>query len=951
MTESGKTPILQRRDRWGHGVSLWIVAAVVFLLPLMVWSLRGLRLHNDVAGWLPKNDPQARILAWYEGLFPSKDRILVAWDDASLTDPRLQRLKERLEGMPSEGGVVEGGSPYVSEVSLPSDVLSRMLGKDIPFEDALDRIDGVLSGRGPLRIRFTDAGRGRGDYLEKEILRLAEKQFGLHPVVEHSELTLPSSEGISLEDTGAWRLHEELTAYVQNQPLYDLQLSWPGMHSETGQLDVFAAALVAMEAPGSGAQTAGQPCIDECFVTPGALAAVSVSLSEAGVADKKASVAAVRHAVEAVGVPANTVRLGGQPVVNVALNQAVADAAWNRNQPAWNLARSSPIALSALVSVLLSFVMLRSFRLAMLVQSVSFLTVIIAVAVVPLTGAGMNMVLIVMPTLLIVLTTSAAIHLANYWKHSGDADPGRSVFHAAETAWLPCALASGTTAIGLASLLASNLVPVRDFGIYSAIGCVISFVIVLYVLPSLMLYWPKSPPPAAELETGHWNRFGMWIAHHRYLVSTICIVVTVAAGWGLRHFDTETKVIRYFPTDSRLVQDYVFLEDKLSGVISIDTIVKFDEQARQTMSFLERARLVMALQQDVREHPEISGVLSLASFLDLREADTEGMSKAQIFMLKRRQSAFEDKIHRRVISEGRDNDEITSLLALPDYSTDWLEDGDESLNRKGDEVWRVTAQTSALSNVDLEVLTSDIDAIASGHLSKVGSPHTGHVVTGLIPVFLRTQQAVLESLIRSFGMAFIVIALVMMVVLRSPTAGVFTMLPNLMPVVLVFGLLSWMRLRVDIGTMITASVALGIAVDGTLHLLTWFQRLVREGLPVDRAVGKALEHCGPAMWQTSAAVGLGMLALLPADLLLVSRFGWIMAALIIAALVADVIFLPALLGGRLGRLIQQATCGQNSPADEDAPAVGTLNVHEDAHESTTNSGDDEMPMSSLKDVS
>ncbi|MDG1897456.1 MAG: MMPL family transporter, partial [Fuerstiella sp.] len=678
---------------------------------------------------------------------------------------------------------------------------------------------------------------------------------------------------------------------------------------------------------------------------------VSVSLSEAGVADKRAAVAAVRRGVESVGVPADTVRLGGQPVVNVALNQAVADAAWNRDQPAWNLPKSSPIVLSALVSILLSFVMLRSFRLAMLVQTVSFLTVIIAVAVVPLTGTSMNMVLIVMPTLLIVLTTSAAIHLANYWKHSGESDPGRSVFRAAETAWLPCALASGTTAIGLASLLASNLVPVRDFGIYSAIGCVISFVIVLYVLPSLMLYWPKPPPPAAELETGHWNQFGLWIAHHRHFVTAICLVATLAAGWGLCHFDTETKVIRYFPTDSRLVKDYVFLEDKLSGVISIDTIVKFDEQARKDMPFLKRARLVMALQQDVREHPEISGVLSLASFLDLREANTEGLSRLQRLKLNGAKRALEGKIHKRVTAEGRDDDEIASLLALPDYSTDWVEDGDELLNRKGDEVWRVTAQTSALSNVDLEVLTSDIDAIAKRHLSKVGSPYTGHVVTGLIPVFLRTQQAVLESLIRSFGMAFVVIAVVMMVVLRSPTAGLFTMLPNLMPVILVFGLLSWMRLRVDIGTMITASVALGIAVDGTLHLLTWFQELVRRGMPLDRAVGKALEHCGPAMWQTSAAVGLGMLTLLPADLLLVSRFGWIMAALIFAALVADVIFLPALLGGLLGRLIQQASGVDASLEEEEAPAVGISKVSDDLSGIATNSGNDEMPMPPLKDVS
>ena len=917
----------------------------------MVWSLRGLRLHNDVAGWLPKNDPQARILAWYEGLFPSKDRILVGWDGASLTDPRLKLLKELLEGVPLDGGPVEGGSPYVSEVSLPSDVLIRMLDKNIPFDDALDRIDGVLSGRGPLKIRFTDAGRSRGDYMQKEILQLANEEFGLLAAVEQRELLPPSSEGIPLEDTGAWQLHEALTAYVQAQPLYDLQLSWPGMHADDEQFDAFLAALLALKAPGSGSQTAGKPCIEECFTTPGSLVAVSVSLSQAGVADKRAAVAAVRQAVESVGVPAETVRMGGQPVVNVALNQAVADAAWNPGQPAWNLPKSSPIALSALVSIFLSFVMLRSFRLATLVQTVSFLTVIIAVAVVPLTGASMNMVLIVMPTLLIVLTTSAAIHLANYWKHSGDPAPGGSVFRAAETAWLPCALASGTTAIGLASLLASNLVPVRDFGIYSAIGCVISFVIVLYVLPSLMLYWPKSPPPAEELETENWNRLGMWIVRHRHLVSLTCVAVTVAAGWGLRHFDTETKVIRYFPTESRLVQDYVFLEDKLSGIISIDTIVKFDQPARQKLSFIERARLVMALQNDVRQHPEISGVLSLASFLDLREADTRGMSMGERFRLKRTQSALEGKIHRRVTADGRDADEVASLLALPDYSTDWLDDGDKLLNRAGDEVWRVTAQTSALSSVDLGVLTSEIDAIAGRHLSMVGSPHTGHVVTGLIPVFLRTQQAVLESLIRSFGMAFVVIAIVMMVVLRSPTAGVFTMLPNLMPVVLVFGLLSWMRLKVDIGTMITASVALGIAVDGTLHLLTWFQELVRRGMPVDRAVGKALEHCGPAMFQTSAAVGLGMLALLPADLLLVSRFGWIMAALIFAALVADVIFLPALLGGLLGRLIQRATCAKAALADDCVPAVGISRALDDDRDTLTNAGRDGLPVRPLKDVS
>ena len=925
MTKSRKTPFLQRRDRWGHGVSLWILVSVAFLLPLLAWSLKDLRLDNDVVGWLPKDDPQAKILSWYEGMFPSKERVLVSWEGASITDSRLARIQAALEGAPKEDGQREGGSPYVEDVTLPSGVLSRMLARGIPFETAIDQIDGVLIGKGPLKLRLSDAGRIRGEYLQKEILRVANTEFGLNAKYVDGTLMPPSGEGIPLDDVKAWNVHDAMTAYIQAQPLYDLQLEWPGMHVNPKQMQEFQAALLAMEAPGSGIQTAGKPCIEECFMIPGSLAALSVALTEAGAADRLTAVETIRAAVESAGVEPAAIRLGGQPVVNVALNTAVFEAAWNPRYAKWDLPHRSPILLSTLACVLFSFVMLRSFRLAVLVQTVSFLVVIFAVGLVSLTGGTMSMVLIVMPTLLTVLTTSAAIHLSNYWKHSEQSDPTESVLSAAGTAWLPCFLASATTAIGLISLLASGLVPVRDFGLYSAVGCILSFLVVLYVLPSLMLYWPRSPPPSEELQTGSWNRFGVWLARNRRLVCTLCLGLTITASWGLWNFKTETKVIRYFPPDSRLVQDYVFLENKLSGVISIDTIVKFDRAAQnqpEFREFIDRARKVMDLQQEIRRHSEISGVLSLASFLDLRKPDAE-MSMVERMKLARSQKEIGKRIRERVTGDAPDTEGIATMLAVPNTAMDWLVEGDQKLNCEGDEIWRITAQTSALSDVDLEVLIGDMNRIASTHLSMVGSPDTSHIVTGLTPIFLRTQQAVLESLIRSFGVAFLIIAVVMMILLRSFTSGLMTMLPNLMPVVVVFGILSWMQMKVDIGTMITASVALGIAIDGTLHLLTWFKELVSQGHPIDVAVGKALEHCGPAMWQTSAAIGLGMLALLPAELLLVSRFGMMMAALIFAALLADIVFLPALLGGLLGRLIRSATCGPDpdSVTDDKAETV------------------------------
>jgi uncharacterized membrane protein YdfJ with MMPL/SSD domain len=259
------------------------------------------------------------------------------------------------------------------------------------------------------------------------------------------------------------------------------------------------------------------------------------------------------------------------------------------------------------------------------------------------------------------------------------------------------------------------------------------------------------------------------------------------------------------------------------------------------------------------------------------------------------------------------------FLSMAPTAVDLHAPGDEALNAAGDELWRITAQAAVASDADYGLLTQELNARVQSVLRM--HPGATHVVTGTIPLFLRTQQAVLDSLVMSFALAFAVIAVVMMVLLRNPLAGLIAMLPNLMPVGTVFGLISWCGQHVDVGSMVTASVALGIAVDGTLHLLSWFRKGVAAGLSRREAVQQALGHCGPAMWQTSATVGISLLMLAPAELLLVSRFGWLMASLIGTALIADVIFLPALLMGPLGRLIERSVAPGKPTHPEGEPSI------------------------------
>ncbi|MEJ7590481.1 MAG: MMPL family transporter [Planctomycetaceae bacterium] len=546
--------------------------------------------------------------------------------------------------------------------------------------------------------------------------------------------------------------------------------------------------------------------------------------------------------------------------------------------------------------------MLRSLRLAILVQSVSVLCSFAAVALVPATGGTMNMVIVVMPTLLMVITTSGAIHICNYWRNSGIDDSTNSVVHAARMAWWPCFLASATTAIGLASLVVSSLVPVRDFGIYSSIGCIISFVCVLYVLPSLMLYWPQEPPRPEHLNNHIWYRLGQFLSLHRGKNCMFNLALTTICLWGMFYFRTETKVIRYFPDDSKVMQDYRFLEENLSGIVSVDTIVRFSQEMQEKVPFLDRARTILEIQRALKEHPEVSGTLSLASFINLQKQDDAAESVRVRRNAQLRENLIGKKIHERLQKGGEAAEGLASFIALPQSSNDWTKKGDAALNASGDEVWRITCQSSILSDCDYAILTKELGEIADRQLATFTAGKPVHRVTGLVPIFLRTQNALLESLINSFGLALLMVCAVMAVMLRSIPAALYSISQH--NASYGDGLLGWTGIRVDIGTMITASVALGLAVDGTLHLITWFRELLRQGMPRQEAVAKSLEHCAPALWQTSAAIGFGMLALYPVELLLISRFGWIMAGMIFAALWGDVILLPALLAGPLGVVIE-----------------------------------------------
>ncbi|MCO6455191.1 MAG: MMPL family transporter [Pirellulaceae bacterium] len=201
--------------------------------------------------------------------------------------------------------------------------------------------------------------------------------------------------------------------------------------------------------------------------------------------------------------------------------------------------------------------------------------------------------------------------------------------------------------------------------------------------------------------------------------------------------------------------------------------------------------------------------------------------------------------------------------------------------------------------------------------------------TGVVPIVYKAQRTLLTSLIESIGWAFVMIAVVMMFVLRSGPwtpgnlinfrGGLISMLPNVFPVIVIFGFMGHGNILVDIGTMMTASVAMGVAVDDTIHYLTWFRNGLARGMTRHDSILEAYRRVGPAMTQTTLIGGLGLSIFAFSTFTPTQRFGTMMLTLLVAALFGDLVFLPAMLAGPLGRYFQPKQPAGGKPALDMGP--------------------------------
>lgn len=587
-------------------------------------------------------------------------------------------------------------------------------------------------------------------------------------------------------------------------------------------------------------------------------------------------------AAQQCGVPRDDLRLGGS-----AFEAAMADA------ESYHSFRNE-IPIIFIITSAIAWICFRDWRVAALALSLGAYSYFLAIALVYFTGGQMNAVLIAMPVLVYVLTLSGAVHLLNYYADvsaaGGSSSAGRRALAAG---WLPCSLAVVSTALGLCSLSVSQLRPVREFGFYASIGLVVSLVVLLSVLPAALDAFPvayrrwahRYGRKRGDDAMASWQRaVAGFLLRRPNVTASVCLSAIFILGCGLPRLTSDVKLENLFREDTELIRNYRWLEERFGPLVPVEVMLHFKRTA--AIDPLLQAELAAFVHARLRQQEAIGGIMSAATFLPVLPARHHTIERSQF---------------RRQMEARRDE------LVRQRYLVD---DDDET-------IWRVSARIPAVDQRDyaafVDIIRGAVTAATDQWLGATAGQAAAEDVriayTGLLPMVHHAQQQLLTDLVKSFGLALLLILPVMAAALGSLLFGLAAMIPNVAPVAIVFGAMGWLDLPIDIGAMLTASVAMGIAIDDTLHYLTWFRRAAAQGMNPQAAVDFAFRKCSTAMIQTTIITSLGMLILVRSSYVPTSHFAVLMALMLSAALIGDLLLLPSLLASGWGRYFRSSQVG------------------------------------------
>ncbi len=570
---------------------------------------------------------------------------------------------------------------------------------------------------------------------------------------------------------------------------------------------------------------------------------------------KQAFAAEVRDAVEPLRAYGYDVDLVGSVIINEAL-EALTMA---------ETKRFFPVAL--IVSVLILVLLLRSGRAAGAVMLCGLVTILVTLETVALSGRPLNIVTQSFPLILWMLTLANAIHIVTrYQFHLGHVESPMAAAKASlrEVAF-PCFLSSITTAFGFISLVRSEVPPIREFGMIMAVGMVYAFIVnTLLGSYLLVLFRTRSPRWVPQGDGRRFEKIGVWTLRRPWPVIVVFVALAAVGVYSLTQVRGEGNSLDFLPDSTPAIRSFNKVAGTLTGIDTMEILVDLPD------SWLDTAQwaAIDGLCQSIGRMEGVSRIMSPLDYLRKLHQWDQGPGPEAYRLPENREQA----------------------QALVELVNDEDGGGLHRLVRGDGRQIRLTVLLTTTEPAHFRKLNTKIHAA----LGQLPSPLSGHV-TGRAPQMQHMQVALVESQRKSFSMAFVLVFASIFAGLRSFRLLLVSVLPNLMPILSTFTVMMLLDIPLDPGTVMVASIALGIAVDDTVHVLAGYRRQRKQGAGNRMSILGALRDVGPSITVTSLTASAGFFILGTSMFKPLSYFGLASGLAIVLAFLADLYFVPAIL--------------------------------------------------------
>lgn len=591
--------------------------------------------------------------------------------------------------------------------------------------------------------------------------------------------------------------------------------------------------------------------------------AVSLSLDDALKDEQVLVVAAAARKLAHEAMAANPdldIRLTGSAMLDVAFSEAAAaDVQWL-------------VPLMYTVALLLSWWLLRSLAMAIIIGGIIGLSIMGALGLAGLLGIALSPTAIAAPNIIMTLAVADSVHFLVGWqRHRLAGESSVQAMRQVLATHLPfVAFTTAATIVSFLTMNFSDAPPFRDLGNITALGVGFAFVLSLLLLPAVAIPLPLrlAGRPREVLPRGL-DRLLAWLKRTPRRIAVIGLAGALLASQLLWLNSLDDEYVKYFDTNLPFRQDTDWVAQRLTGIYELE----FDLPAGAPDGIFDPAYLkqVQAFADWLRQQPEVTHVFSFADILRKLNRNFHGEDPEYFRMPETREQAAQYF--------------LAYELALPSGmgSDDRVDVARSSL--------RLTATMPNVSSNQIR----DLEARARDWLNANAPTHMQVAGTGTSLLFANIGANNIFSMIEGEVLGLTIVVLLLGLALRSFRLGVLAMVPTLLPAAVAFGVWGLLVGQVGLASSVVAAMVLGILADDTVHFLGHYQRarLARTG--VTAAVEHAFHEAGQPLWITSLVLVAGFAVLAFSHFRINSDLGLLTVVILLLGLAADFVLLPALL--------------------------------------------------------